>query len=355
MRMMAGFVFMFALAISGIGTSGLAADVPSRASMVQSALEKNVLPNIRQLSDATKALPHAVENLCTSDSDAARAEFSAAVKRVATAYAAIDFLRFGPMLEGGRRERLFYWPDPRGFLGRQLRLLLLNKDQAVLQPGMLAKQSVAVQGLSALELLATDKDVPLRPGEASKYHCDLAHAIALNLATVATEISDGWERPGGWKDKMLKPGPENDTYRNADEPASELVKALLMGLSLTSDLQLKPQFNDKIKLAPPLVKLGLQKDYYTANVASLKGLYDDLHLEGFLASDRDWVRNWSGGAWRAIISSDGAGGLMPHSDRELAPTPREVFDRMGGLRKLIIGQMTVAAGLTVGFNELDGD
>lgn len=349
-RLMTGLLFILAF-----GTSGLAGDAPSRTAMVQSVLDKNVMPHIQALKESANALPQAVGGLCAGDKPAAHDAFVGAFRRVAEAYASVDFLRFGPMLEGGRRERLFYWPDPRGFLARQLRLVLLNKDQAVLQPGMLAKQSVAVQGLPALEVLATDKNAPLGPGEPARYRCELAHAIAVNVATVAGEIADGWERPGGWKDKMLKPGPDNDTYKNADEPASEFVKALLTGLSLTGDLQMKPQFDKKIRLTPPLSKLGLQKAYYAANVNSLKQLYDALNLEGFLGADKDWVRNWCGGAWRAIISSDGAGGLMPHSIREEAPTPREVFDRMGGLRKLVIGQMTTAAKLTVGFNELDGD
>ena len=51
---------------------------------------------------------------------------------------------------------------------------------------------------------------------------------------------------------MLQPGPENDTYKDASESASELVKALLIGLSLTADLQLKPQIDPKLKLAPAL-------------------------------------------------------------------------------------------------------
>ena len=105
--------------------------------------------------------------MCRTGSAAAKEDLSSRFRNVVKAYAGIDFLRFGPMLEGGRRERLSFWPDPRGFVGRQLRLILLNKDEAVVQPGAIAKQSVAVQGLSALEGLMTDKEFPLGPGEAS--------------------------------------------------------------------------------------------------------------------------------------------------------------------------------------------
>lgn len=347
---MAGFLITFALA-----TAGFTAEVPTRAAIVEAALEKNVLPHINALKSAAQELPHAVDRVCANGTGGSREQLSSVYRRVVEAYAGVDFLRFGPMLEGGRRERIFYWPDPRGFLDRQLRLILLNKDEAIIKPGAIAKQSVAVQGLSALEVLMTDKDVPLAPGDAAKYRCEFAGAIAANVAVAAGELADGWQKPGGWKDKMLKPGADNDTYKNPGEAASELIKALLTGLALTADLQLKPQVDAKLKLAPPFSKTNLQRAYFEANVASLKQLYEALKLEEFLPSDKDWVRNWSGGAWRAILASDGSGGLVSNMGRENAPAIREVFDRMNGLRKLIIGQMSVAAGLTVGFNELDGD
>jgi predicted lipoprotein len=129
----------------------------------------------------------------------------------------------------------------------------------------------------------------------------------------------------------------------------------LVGLSLTADLQLKPQVNAKFKLVPPYQKAGLQKAFYASSVESLRSLYDGLQLEAYLGPDKKWVKNWVGGAWRSIESSDGVGGRAAKAQRDDAPPVREVFDKMNGLRKLVIGEMSVAAGLTVGFNELDGD
>jgi predicted lipoprotein len=332
-----------------------AAEPPSHTAIVQAAIEKHVIPHIDALKEAAAQLPGAVASMCRTGSAAAKEDLSSRFRNVVKAYAGIDFLRFGPMLEGGRRERLSFWPDPRGFVGRQLRLILLNKDEAVVQPGAIAKQSVAVQGLSALEGLMTDKEFPLGPGEALRYRCELAEAIAANIVSVADEISDGWEKPGGWKDKMLHPGADNDTYKSPEESAGEFVKALLVGLSLTADLQLKPQVKPGVKLVPPFQKSGLQKAFYASSVESLRSLYDALDLEDYLAPDKDWIKNWTGGAWRAIESSDGVGGRARRAPRNDAPPLREVFDKMNGLRKLVIGEMSVAAGLTVGFNELDGD
>jgi predicted lipoprotein len=332
-----------------------AAEPSGYNAMVRSALNKHIIPHFEVLKAASDPLAEAVGNVCSTGGEAAEKVLADRFQDAVRAYAQVDFLRFGPMLEGGRRERLSFWPDPRGFLPRQLRLILVSKDEAVLQPGAIGKQSVAVQGLTALEALVQDTEVRLGPGEPARFRCALAQSIAANVAEVAGELVDEWEKPGGWKDKMLHPGPDNDTYKSGSEPAVEIVKALLVGLSLTADLQLKPQIDPKIKLSPPYQRSGLQKIYYAASVASLHQLYETLQLEDHLKPNKLWMKNWLKGAWRTIEASDGAGGRSPTAERDDAPTVRETFDKMNSLRSLVSNHLAAAAGLTVGFNELDGD
>ncbi len=351
--MLLGFA-AFAFAVQAVG-----ADLPpeplSHAAMVRAAIEQYIVPHIDALKAAAKPLPDAVANVCKSGSSEAEKELEDRFAKVVVAYAGIDFLRFGPMLENGRREQISFWPDPRGFVARQLRLLLLSKDDAIAQPGAMAKQSAAVQGLPALDVLMHDKTVPLGPGDAAHYRCIVAEAIAANIVRLATEVADGWKKPDGWAEKMLHPGPANDTYKDASESAVEVVKALIVGLSLTADLQVKPQVDTKIRLTPPYEKSGLQNAFYEASIASLHQLYDTLQLESWLTPDKLWMKDWVTGTWRTLESSDGAGGRAPQGKREDAPTPREVFDRTNGLRNMVANRLSVAAKLTVGFNELDGD
>jgi len=336
-------------------TTVSSAEPPSHLAMVQTAIDKHIIPHINALKLAAEALPPAVEAVCKTGSAEARHALDEKFAAAVTAYAGVDFLRFGPMLEKGRREQISFWPDPRGFVGRQLRMILLNKDAKLAEPGALAKQSAAVQGLPALEYLIRDSEVPLGPTEPAQFRCVMAQAIAHNIVRVTSEVADGWEKPGGWKDKMLNPGPENDTYKNASESAVEIVKSFLVGMSLTADLQLKPQVDTKIRLLPPYNKSGLQKQVFAASIASLHQLYDAMQLEAYLKPDMSWMKGWSQGTWRTIESVDGAGGRSPHAQRKDTPTSREVFDRMNGLRNIVANRLSIAAGLTVGFNELDGD
>ncbi|MFA5955316.1 imelysin family protein [Hyphomicrobium sp.] len=327
----------------------------SHAAMVKAAITSYIIPHIDALKAAVAPLPEAVANVCKTGTPAAEKDLEERFQKVVTAYVGVDFLRFGPMLENGRREQISFWPDPRGFVARQLRLLLLNKDEAIAQPGAIGKQSAAVQGLPALEALMHDKAVPLGPGDAAHYRCVVAGAIAANVVRLISEVADGWEKPDGWADKLLHPGPANDTYKNESEAAVEVVKALIVGLSLTADLQVKPQFDTKIRLTPPYEKSGLQNVFYTESVASLHELYDILDLESWLPPDRLWMKDWVMGTWRALEASDGAGGRSANAKRDDAPAPREVFDRTNGLRNMVANRLAVAAKLTIGFNELDGD
>ncbi len=132
------------------------------------------------------------------------------------------------------------------------------------------------------------------------------------------------------------------------------MKALLIGLQLIGDSQLKPQL-DNPAFTGPFAKSNLSRAYFQTGVASLDKFYEAMDLESYLPEDKDWIKNWVGGAWRTLRASDGAGGRVSSVDRVDAPKIRKVFDIISELKKLAGGEMAAAAGLTVGFNELDGD
>ncbi|MEQ1652236.1 MAG: imelysin family protein [Hyphomicrobium sp.] len=327
----------------------------SHYAMVQTTLQKHVIPHFESLHAAAARLPDAVTRVCETGADGAREDLNTAFRDTVFAWAGVEFFRFGPMTEGARRERMSFWPDPRGVMNRQLRQLMASGDAALVENGALAKQSAAVQGLRALEVLLTDTDTPLGPGDAAKFRCTFAAALAANISANADALYQGWSKDGGWKDKMLRPGSDNDTYKEPQEAASELVKALLTGLQLIGDGQVKPRVDGGDKFQGPYAKANLSGGYYEAGVASLGAFYDTLELESFLPEDKDWVKNWAGGAWRTMRESDGAGGRGPGVAKGQQPPVRKVFDMFSGLRKLVAAEMSAAAGLTVGFNELDGD
>ncbi len=70
---------------------------------------------------------------------------------------------FGPIMSEHRLERFYFWPDPRGTTARQLSAAAgQTRSRRVARRRSFVKQSVAVQGLSALEILIYDQNTQAR-------------------------------------------------------------------------------------------------------------------------------------------------------------------------------------------------
>lgn len=350
-------VLVIGLAIGQGGARAQSETTHDHAALVRNILDTHTVPRFAALKDKAAMLPGSVAALCREGGDEARGRAREAFRDTAAAFAQVDFFRFGPLAEKGRRERFAFWPDPRGAVARQMRTLITSNDAALLEPGAMARQSAAVQGLPALEMLLADKELPLATVQAASFRCGLAAAIAENLAVLAQEMSDAWIAPGGIRQNMLDAGPGNALYKSHAEAAGELLKSLLTGLQVVADLHLKPRVDAKPGAPPkgPYARLGLEPDVYAAAVQSLRALYDLLGLEGHIPASKAWMKDWARGAWRAMKMSDGMGGPGEGVSAAEAPKLKEVASRIGGLRMLIGKEMSNAAGIAIGFNELDGD
>src|SRR5207247_4902359 len=75
----------------------------------------------------------------------------------ADTWSQIEFLHYGPIGEEFRAERLSYWPERKNATAKGLAVLLEKDGVADLTPEMFVKNSVAAQGLPALERLLFDE------------------------------------------------------------------------------------------------------------------------------------------------------------------------------------------------------
>src|SRR3546814_4200550 len=87
-----------------------------------------------------------------------------------------EFLRFGPLVAANRYERIYFWPDPRGITLRQVQGLLGQADGSMPDAAGLATQSVALQGLPALEYVLYGKAGLLAASEAQATDSGKANA-----------------------------------------------------------------------------------------------------------------------------------------------------------------------------------
>ena len=213
------------------------------------------------------------------------------------AWAAVEFLRFGPMSQVGRPERFDFWPDPRGVTQRQVAALIAKRDATALDPAVLAKKSAAVQGLSALEVLLYDGAPPITGAdEVGRYRCKLAVSIAQSMHAFAREILTEWQGDTGWRQRMVEPGANDARYKTAEEPAGDFARALITGLQMVQDREVVPmiavlQTPDK-EPRLPFHRSGLSARYIAAGIASIKSLYDTMGLGRGVPSDKAWMPRW---------------------------------------------------------------
>jgi predicted lipoprotein len=108
----------------------------------------------------------------------------------------------------------------------------------------------------------------------------------------------------------------------------------------------------------PFALSGLSADYIAASIASLEALYDAMDLAASVPKDKEWMPRWVTTAFKrlaedapaAVREKPGKG-----KDPERARNLRFLRFHVEGIRKLVGRELAPAAGLTIGFNELDGD
>lgn len=356
-----------------LGLAGLAQQAPAQEapaasaeaaardlSVVAAAVAGYIRPAYATFSERANALQVATAVYCTGPTPDSRAALATAFRAAVVGYAGIDFLRFGPAATDTRIERLFYFPDPRNVMRRQLaQLLAQNAD---LRPEDLAGQSVAVQGLPALEaLLLSDGVDPAAPDFAAR--CRLATVVAANIAAIAGSLDGAWNDPAaGYSALLTKPGADNPVYRTPREAATEILKALSTGLEMLRDQRLLPAMGKTAEEAKasrlPFVTSGDTGAFLAAEIDAIARLFTASGLGDGLPADYDWA---GGSLLFELQNADTVLAKLPVpvADALVTDSGRQaliaVRNALGAARERLVQDVAVGNGLTVGFNALDGD
>lgn len=221
-----------AVGLTSVSPKGVNAADFDHASLAATVLERHIRPGYERLQEASDAMVRSMETLCAAPdaekTEAAKQAFGVLVE----AWGRIEHIRFGPVSQSYAHERLAFWPDPKGIGRRQVRRLLRKRDLSVLEEGALAKKSVALQGLTALEvvLFAKGSEAIVVGLETGRFRCRYGLAVARNIAMVSDALVKGWGQGADFAVLWLKPGPDNAVYLNAEEVTRELAQALIEGL-----------------------------------------------------------------------------------------------------------------------------
>jgi predicted lipoprotein len=320
-----------------------------------------VIPAFEGLASASAALAATAEAACARPDAAGLDRLAAGFGTTADAWAAAQQFRLGPLADQQRADRFAYWPERRNIGDRQLAALLAGGNAATLAPAAFASQSVAVQGLPALERLLFGEEARqalLAGGAGAARRCAVATAIARNLAAIAANCLDAWRAVAQDPARAAAP-----FAASAGEAAAQLLGDLVTLLDLAADQKIAAPLGPSVDQARPksaeqwrsgrsLRDLRLNLQAARRSFAGAGG------FATLLAAADPAIAVRIEAAFDAAAKALGA--VPEPLDRAVAdPAGRRALEEarlaLKQVEALLRREAAPAMSVTLGFNELDGD
>ncbi|EFO32433.1 putative exported protein [Roseibium sp. TrichSKD4] len=354
-------LLIVSLAVLAIGPAN--AETTNFLPHVQKSVEKYVRPAMANFNETAEELPSAVATVCSDPTPEKLTEFSNKFSDVVSAFGAVSFLAYGPMLEDDRLKRLAFLPDPRGIAQRQINRFKASSDYQTITAAALTEKSVALQGLTALELIAFSKTTEpiLGQGEHSE-DCPYAQAIADNIANISRELVTSWSDPTGYTETLWAVGQNNPVHRTEQEAMETVFYALPTALTILKDQHVLPVIaKGKEKSRPrrlPFSRSANGIRFMTANMAGIRDALTAMDLEPSLPEDYKWLPGTAVFELNNAIDLAGKIG-QPMRNHFKANNGFESFTTLAltltSINLTVGEEIAAALNLSAGFNALDGD
>ncbi len=268
-------------------------------------------------------------------------------RRTADVWAEIEYLRYGPVAEDFRAERIEHWPERRGATTRGLAALFAEAAEP--SAASIHAASVGVQGLPVLERLLFDAGAAerlIRADAEGARACAIGRAVADNLAAVTAEVAAGWAGAGA----IAARDPDR-----AREIVARLVTDALGETQTLIEAKLLPAMGKTTNAARPEALQGWRAGRVGAGfarpIAGLEALVPRLTagadetatILATLATARSIAED---------LPPDFAAALATPKGRSRAVLLR---DALRSAASVLQSDLAALAGVEVGFNGRDGD
>ena len=345
-----------------LGAAMIAGSARAENAAITRAIGTYVLPGYTAFHTASAAMRADMSALCDAPAPERLATAQGDFLALVSAWSAVELIRFGPVVQDNRLERILFWPDRKGIGLKQVQAAIAQKDPTATDPAMLSGKSVAMQGLGALEfvLFGTGYEALREAGE--NYRCAYGRAIAGNLEQIAAAILAGWQAPDGIARAWANPAADNPLYRTDQEAMTEMLDVFVHGLEMVRDVRIgaflgESADDDKPKQAI-FWRSGGTAVSIAGDLSGAKDLFDAVDFTQLLPADSAWMAQSIGfefaNADRALSGLSG-----PPAEFLADPDKREklVYVRLvtSSLSELFGSRLAPALGLTAGFSSLDGD
>lgn len=337
------------------------AQTASLGEVYQRVLLDVIVPGYDGFAASTHGQGAVMRHLCENPSQQTLQAAREGFRQSASAWAGIEFLRFGPVMEENRLERVLFFPDRKGIGLRQTQALLAEEDDTALEAETLAAKSVAVQGLGALEftLFGTGSG-DLAGAEADSYRCRFALAVSANLANIASELAAGWSESGTARKSWLALG--NNASDDSRLAVETLLSTQVHGLEAIRDLRLRRFVGEEGGTSRPKRALFWRSQVtlpvIARNLTFLEALFAAGMTDILPGDTRETIQGAVGFEFTQAIGAAGAlEGPVDDLVKDEAKLKRlRYLDLLlGSLIERFDQQYAGAVGITAGFSFADGD
>ena len=319
-------------------------------------------PALQALVAAAERHGTAVDALCAEPGverlEAARETFGALV----TDFGRASVLRFGPLAAESRIERLFFWPDPRGIALRQVQGVLAKADDTAARQETLAEKSAALQGIPALEFVLFGSGSEQLASSDGAFRCAYAAAISRNIGLIAAETLNGWSADTVFASSFTAPSVDAEIYRSAQEVDGEIVKAMSTALQFLGAAELRPPLGETPAKAngrrAPLWRSDMTFALARARLGGVQALLDASGYAETVPSDQAYALDSLRFELNTASTQLGEIGLPAEAafaDEAARGHMTVALLALDHARDIVSEDLSVALGLTMGFNALDGD
>lgn len=317
-------------------------------------------PKAAAFAAAAGGMRRGLEALCAAPDAAVLAEAKTRFVGLVAAWGGLSVLRFGPLPAENRFERVFFWPDARGVIVRQVQALLAEGGEPAPDAAALAGKSVAVQGVPALEYVLYGAGAETLATAEGGRRCRYGLAVAGNVEKIAGAVQAEWAAGAAFHDAFADPRPQHELYRSPKEVAAEAVKAMTTTVQFVRNAELLPALGDDAGTARGKRAPLWRSDLTFALVRAQIDAVADLAAASGFAADEAARRP----AETLRLDLDNAGAALGKVAKPAEAAFADAADRdriryaalaLDTANKTLGGPLSAALGLTMGFNALDGD
>jgi Predicted periplasmic lipoprotein len=348
------------LVVSTLGTTPVLAEGDA-GPVLKGAVEDFIRPGYTALHDEAKRMAELAQDLCEIPSPGTVQAAHEGFARLVEAWSRIEIVRFGPVVEQNRLERIHFFPDRRGLGLKQVQAALADQDETVTDAGRLAGKSVALQGLTALEYLLYGTGAEtLSTGD--PFRCAFAHAVATRISETTGELAAAWTDPLGIAQRFSEPAPANVDFRSAAESLQALLGVFVHSTELLADTRLAPFLGEDAAHARPKLapywRSGLTARAFAAALDGFRDLYAAAAPEHILAPAA--ARFGASAMFEMETARKAITGLSLPLDEAAADADGRgpatyLLVVLRSVRDTFSGRIAPGLGLSAGFSSLDGD